>query len=96
VEEGVRRSMQLQGCIEEGLARARAARLKIDHKEQQSRMEKDVRRSRSTQNPATMLPSVVEFVPISHNIQGVFTVDLTRRPTSPQALGWREKSAMVG
>jgi hypothetical protein len=87
--------MQLQGCIEEDLARARAARLEIDHKEQQSRIEKNVRRSRSTQNPATMLPSVVEFVPISHNIRGVFTVDLTRRTTSPQALKWQEKNTMV-
>jgi hypothetical protein len=87
--------MQLQGCIEEDLARARAARLKIDHKEQESRMEKNIRRSRSAQNPATMLPSVVEFVPISHNIQGVFTIDLTRRPTSSQALKWQEKNTMV-
>jgi hypothetical protein len=34
-------------------------------------------------------------VPIIHNIQGVFTVDLTRRPTSSQALKWQEKNTMV-
>ena len=87
--------MQLQGCIEEDLARARAARLEIDHKEQQSRIEKNVRRSRSTQNPATMLPSVVEFVPIRFNIQGASIIDLTRRTTSPQTLKWQEKNTMV-